>query len=340
MKSGSNGSLLDERSKTAGFTGHALCLDYFGAPSPEEAAAGLPIHGEAGAADWSVHELLERENIGCRWNVHLPVAQLCFERTVRLRNQESVVYVEETVTNERAVDHACQWVQHVTFASPFLSPAESTLAVSAVHGITSPSGYEGGSLLADNQEFLWPYAPGRNVNGTTVDLRLPFSVKGRGFEAAVQLDSRREVEFLLAMNWKLRLGVGYCFRRQDFPWMAIWEENCARPDKPWNGNTQTRGMEFGTTPLAVGREQTLRRGNTLGIPTWCVIPARGKRTARYLFFLFVIPDGIHSIERVETKGNAITLGDGRADSSFSISGDGCEDFLLGDNGLNGMARCD
>src|SRR5260370_27884384 len=31
----------------AGYTGHALCLDTFGMPSPASAAAGLPLHGEA-----------------------------------------------------------------------------------------------------------------------------------------------------------------------------------------------------------------------------------------------------------------------------------------------------
>ncbi|MGH8638907.1 MAG: hypothetical protein ACREUZ_17365, partial [Burkholderiales bacterium] len=31
----------------AGIMGHNLCLDIFGGPSAEEAAAGLPVHGEA-----------------------------------------------------------------------------------------------------------------------------------------------------------------------------------------------------------------------------------------------------------------------------------------------------
>src|SRR5262245_65581943 len=34
----------------AGIMGHNLCLDIFGGPSPEEAAAGLAAHGEAGVA--------------------------------------------------------------------------------------------------------------------------------------------------------------------------------------------------------------------------------------------------------------------------------------------------
>lgn len=328
MAPGRAGSRLDEQLETGGFTGHALCLDYFGAPSPEEAAAGLPIHGEAGAERWNVHELAETGSAACRWTVHLPVAQLDFERIVQLPNQQSVVYVEETVHNKRHADHICQWVEHATFSPPFLNHADSTVAVSATLGITSPTEYEGGSLLAVNQEFSWPHAPRQGTDGVTVDLRRPFSAEGFGFGAAVELDPRRDVEFLLAMNWNLRLGVGYCFRREDFPWMAIWEENCARPGQPWNGNTQARGMEFGTTPFAVRGEKARRRGNIFGNPTWCVIPAHGQKTARYLIFLFAIPDGIHSIENVETEGDAIVLYDERAGSSFSVPALGCRDFLL------------
>ena len=40
--SGSDGKLL------AGILGHNICLDIFGGPSPEEAAAGLTAHGEGG----------------------------------------------------------------------------------------------------------------------------------------------------------------------------------------------------------------------------------------------------------------------------------------------------
>ena len=322
---------LEELSQTAGFTGHALCLDYFGPPSADEAAAGLPLHGEAAAKYWKVIQPTKTTEAVCQWNVQLPVAHLLFTRKIRLGDQESVVYIEESVRNQRGVDHACHWVQHATFSPPFLNAAESTLTASAQRGMTSPSGYEGCSLLANNREFLWPYAPCEADDEAAVDLRQPFAVKGRGAIAAIQLDPRRKVEYMLAMNWKLRLGVGYCFRRKDFPWMTIWEENCARQDAPWNGKTQARGMEFGTTPLPLGREETLRRGNLFDTPGWRVIPAHGTKTARYLLFLFILPEGMNSVETVEAKGDAIVFYDEHANPSLSISAHGCEEFLSDEN---------
>ena len=46
--SDSDGQLL------AGILGHNLCLDTFGAPSAEEAAAGIPVHGEASAVVYDI----------------------------------------------------------------------------------------------------------------------------------------------------------------------------------------------------------------------------------------------------------------------------------------------
>ena len=46
---GSNESQL-----LSGILGHNICLDTFGAPSPEEAAAGMPVHGEAPVVRYEV----------------------------------------------------------------------------------------------------------------------------------------------------------------------------------------------------------------------------------------------------------------------------------------------
>ena len=39
----------------------------------------------------------------------------------------------------------------------------------------------------------------------------------------------------LAFSPTARLAFGYTWRRADFPWMGIWEENHSRTAAPWNG---------------------------------------------------------------------------------------------------------
>ncbi len=307
----------------AAYTGHSLCLDYFGDPSAAQADAGLGTHGEAPVARWNVSE----QDQGCRWDIKLPAARLAFQRQIRLGEKESVAYVEENVRNEnRDQQHAFDWVQHATLGPPFLKEGESTLIASAKRGITWPLGYDDASLLAKDREFVWPYAPCEGVDRNT-DLRQPFSTTGRGFVAGVQLDPGRAVEYVLAVNWKMRLGMGYCFRLQDFPWMTVWEENFARQGAPWNGRTQARGMEFGTTPLPLGRDANLRRRPLFDTPTCCVLPAGGARTARYVLFLFEVPAHVTSIHDVAIQADAIVLLDPHSDPAIAIPAKGCQTFL-------------
>lgn len=317
---------VEVRKFLSSYTGHCLCLDYFGGPSAEQAAAGLSLHGEAPNARWNLLPPAAPGEALASWKVQLPSAQLAFEREIRLGVGESVAYVSETVSNEGGAEHAFDWVQHVTFGPPLLKEGESTLSASGKRGITWPIDYDGGSMLANNREFTWPHAPLASGKGFA-DLRQPFATKGLGLIAGVQLDPGREQEYVLAVNWKERLGVGYCFRRADFPWMTVWEENHSRLDTPWNGRAQARGMEFGTTPLPLGREETVRRGPLFDTPHQSVIPAGGKKTAQYLIFLFELPEGVDSIENVEAAGDAVVLYDQSGRPSLSIPAAGCGDFL-------------
>jgi hypothetical protein len=192
--------------------------------------------------------------------------------------------------------------------------------------MTSPFGYGGKSILPDNLHFSWPYVRRRVGNGTA-DLRLPFTEKGQGFLAGIKLDPERQIEVLLAINWRLHLGVGYCFRRRDFPWMAIWEENCARQNPPWNGNTQARGMEFGTTPLPLAANGGPPDKHFVDIPRGCSIAAYGKKTAHYMMFLFAVSAEMHSAEDAVPVGDAISIYDANGTASLSVPAEGCEEFL-------------
>ena len=63
--------------------------------------------------------------------------------------------------------------------------------------------------------------------------------------------------------------------------MGIWEENHSRTQAPWNGETFTRGMEFGVSPLPESRRAMIDRGRLFGVPTYRWIPARTKVAVQY-----------------------------------------------------------
>jgi len=311
----------------AGYTGHALCLDTFGMPSPAAASAGIPLHGEAASSPW--HFLHSAD--GCTGSVSLKSAGLHLERKLQLHANESVIYVTESVTNSSTESHTLHWVEHVSFGPPFLAPQGSALSASTHRSISWPLGYEGHSLLQDDTPFTWPLAK-RDDSPADVDLSLPFQQPGHGFVAASQFDLAREDAFIAAINWQMSVAVGYCFLRSDFPWLAIWEENCARTNTPWSGRTQVRGMEFGTTPLPLGHEETERRGPLFDTPTSITIAPNTSRTVRYLIFVTAVPQHWRNLDNVTLACDTLSLhGSSPASAlpeTISLAARGCQTFLL------------
>jgi len=290
----------------SGLVGHNLCLDYFGPPSDEEAKQGLSIHGEAPSIRWlKSGTQATSEYAALELTVRLPVAGLRFSREIKIRRGESVAFFNETVTNERKADHLFHWTQHVTLGPPFLDPRQSSVAVSATKGRTFPHGYEDKALLESSRDFRWPNAPA--LEGGFVDLTRSFIRPGRGFVVTVQLDPRREAEFIAAVSTQHGLLLAYCFSRRDFPWVAIWEENRARTGAPWSGRCQARGLEFGSTPFPVGRREAFACGPLFATPHFSIVPARGRVAARYVSLLAQIPDKFGGVRDIRLREGEIQV---------------------------------
>ena len=297
---------LTEGKLLSGIAGHNICLDYFGPPSQEETEQGLSTHGEAPSLKWrKTSERLRAGQLSLTLSVHLPEAGLEFSREIGLRANEPVVYFKETVTNERKLDHFFHWTQHVTLGPPFLTPEDTRAFMSATKGATSPDAYGNKALLEFWREFQWPIAPGSS--GGDVDLSRCLIRKGFGVVASLLLDPARDTQFVGALNTRERLLIAYCFRRADYPWVTIWEENCARENPPWNGRTQTRGLEFGTTPLPVTRREAFTRGPLLAAPTFATVPACGRVTVSYVAFLAHLPEGFSEVRDIRLSKKAVHI---------------------------------
>src|ERR1700722_2066649 len=172
----------------AAYTGHALCLDYFGMPSAAEAAAGLPLHGEAGFRRWSVAKKSIRDGeLKFVTRGAAPSAGLAITREILLRENETVAVVRETVANQNKRDRYFQCVQHATFGPPLLEENESVCIIPGTRSKTSSDDYDGNCALETDQEFQWPNAPA--ADGGTLDISQPFTRKGKGFVATTLLGS-------------------------------------------------------------------------------------------------------------------------------------------------------
>lgn len=269
---------LYEGKLIACIAGHNLCLGEFGGPSPAEAKVGLTCHGEAPVMPWRVlKRKVTARRLVFQYGCVLPVAQMRFVRTVTLEAGSSIVRIREVVANLARRDVPFTMCQHVTFGPPFVEPLETIFDMSATKGHTFPGKFGPRQRLKSDAPFVWPFAPG--VKGK-VDLRFVGRAPYGDFTANL-MNPKQEHAWFSALNPSFGLMVAYVWRRADFPWLGIWEENHDRKVSPWNGKTLTRGMEFSNSPFPVGLRNAVDRGNFQGQPTYRWLAAREKVTYDY-----------------------------------------------------------
>ena len=257
----------------AGIVGHNLCLDVFGGPSPDEAAAGITVHGEGPVEPYEITAADGLLRMSCR----LPLSQLAFER--RLELHDRTVRILETVENLSACDRPIAWTQHVTLGPPFLQKGVTRFRASATRSKVFESDFGSAAYLIPGAEFDWPFAPARG--GGLVDLRVFNGAPASSAFTTHLMDPRRECAFFAAFSPEHRLGFGYVWKSSEFPWLGIWEENLSRVHAPWNGATLARGMEFGVSPFPETRREMIDRSRLFGVPGWRWLPAKGRLSVEY-----------------------------------------------------------
>lgn len=257
----------------AGIMGHNLCLDIFGGPSIDEALAGLPVHGETSTTLFAV----EVRDGDIRMHGVLPVANLRVDRRITLADR--TVRICESVENLSAADRPVGWTQHVTLGPPFLEKGATEFHAPATRSMVFEGAVGPDDHLVPGAHFDWPLAP--RTTGGHADLRVCTRLPASSAYTAHLLDPARDEAFFVAFSPSARLAFGYVWRRADFPWLGIWEENHSRTADPWNGRTLTRGMEFGVSPMPETRRQMVERGPLFDTPTFRWIPARQRVDVEY-----------------------------------------------------------
>ena len=257
----------------AGIMGHNLCLDLFGGPSTEEADLGYTAHGEGSIVGYEIDEAQH----GLEMRAMLPLAQISFSRALQLHG--NFVRIRETLESLADFDRPIAWTQHVTLSPPFLDPATTTFRASMTRSMVA--GFDTGfdAYLKKDAEFDWPNAP-RKGGGIADLCQMHPAAPASGYTAHLA-DPTREDAYFIAYSPQYQLAFGYAWKRRDFPWMGIWEENCSRQQAPWNGCCVARGMEFGVSPFPESRREMVERGRLFDVPTYRWLPARGRQEVEY-----------------------------------------------------------
>jgi hypothetical protein len=204
-----------------------------------------------------------------------------------------VAKIRESVESLASFDRPIGWTQHVTLGPPFLERGVTQFRASAARSKVFEGEFGTDDYLQSGAEFYWPLAPGND--GTFKDLRVMNSAKVSSGYTAHLMDEAQPDAFFSAWSPSSKVAFGYVWKQADFPWLGIWEESHSRKGSPWNGNTLTRGMEFGASPYPESRRAAVERGRLFGAPTYRWLPARVTLRAEYIAVLRRSEEPIDSV---------------------------------------------
>jgi hypothetical protein len=258
----------------AGIMGHNICLDLFGPPSADDAALGLAAHGEGPVVAYD----LDTNGDALVARARLPIAGLDFERRLELRDR--ALAVRETLVNVSGAGRIIGWTQHVTLGPPFLQRGVTQFRASATRSKVFETRFGADDYLRQSAEFQWPYAP--RTDGGRTDLQVFNDAARSSAFTAHLMDRNRREAFFVAFTPAYGLAFGYVWKTEEFPWLGIWEENHSRVHAPWNGQTLTRGMEFGVSPMPETREAMIARRRLFGVPCGRAIAAGASLQVEYV----------------------------------------------------------
>jgi len=289
--------------------GHFVCVDGFGPVSKEEEAAGLPGHGEAHRVPWDVMSSgKENGTLTVQFAAALPLVQENLRRTLRIVDGESVIYIESELESLLAFDRPINWGEHATISGAFLEQGKTMTDMSATRAMTRS--YESEAVdppdhhnLADFKEFKWPMAP--TVTGALVDMRISPTVMPVMDQTTSLMDPSRELAYVTAFHPDRRALLGYVFRREEYPWIQIWDSY------PGGGRRSYRGMEFAVQPFDLTRREVIQMNSMFDTPTYRWLPAQAKITSRFIMFYTRVPDGFSQVDSVRLEHGAVTIEDRR-----------------------------
>ena len=285
----------------APYQGHFLCLGRWGPPSEGEIKAGLPNHGQVANILWKRKET-NRERI-LQMQAIAELEGLHIDRTIQLDEESPVYLVKEEVTNINPLGRFYNMVQHPTLCSPFLD--ESTIVdCNAKKGFNQAFDRKPEELTSK-----WPL--GKTEALSLINLRSPDNPYNSVFSFIT--DQEEKFSWITAYSLTNRMILGYLWKRNDYPWIHLWQH--------WKQNKiKYRGIEFGTAGIHKPFKEILSISSEIfGEKTTGYLDAGEKVTRGFLSFITKVPEGFEGVSRVNVTNDGIEIKSKKRDQNIFIT---------------------
>jgi hypothetical protein len=252
----------------SGLAGHNLCFPFWGNPSSSEVAAGMTFHGETNIRRW---QLANESCDGITLEVQLPESATKLQRQFRCRGH--ALHIDSHAVNLSSWDRPFGWCEHVTMGPPFVEGGFTRFDASLDRGFVT--GDFGGPNLT------WPEGLNPQLEPRRFDLSTFSEAPHKDLVNSFLVDPSRHRGFFTAFHPHFALLFGYVFRRFEFPWLNVWENN--------DEQLKTRGMEFSNTPHHGTMKALISSREIWGVPAYEWLDARSTITKRFIAFLHPVP---------------------------------------------------
>lgn len=269
---------MPENNKSgAVYQGHFLCLPRWGAPSEGEIKAGIPNHGQFANILWQSSP--QSNPLQLQMDADAALESMYVNRTITLSKHSAVFEVKEIITNAATRGRLYNMVQHPTLTAPFLKNL-IIINCNATKGFQQFSDY--------NKTFNYPVVQTGNLS---INLTSPITPCNSVFSFIV--NKKEEYGWITTYNAEYKLLFGYIWKREQYPWIHLWqhfEEN----------KIKYLGLEFGTAGIHQPFKKILEKGIIMfDTKTVEYIDADEKISRDYICFLYKASEEIKSIMKVE-----------------------------------------
>jgi hypothetical protein len=268
--------------------GHFVCLGRWGQPSAGEIKAGHPQHGQSAIIEW---EQVSETDRSAAMQVYAPLDALNTLRTLTMSQNTAAFEVVEKVRNIGQSSRLYNIVQHPTLAAPFLD-AQTLVDSNATFGINY-------NFETNPLQYAAEWPEGLCENGEVMNVTTPDIAHNSVFSYIVNADDTHG--WITAYSPASNLLLGYIWKREDYPWISVWQHFEADVIK-------YRGIEFGTTGIHKPFDEILQHDNSrlFGEATIHHIDAGEQVSRAYGCFLLQTDEGFAGVDNISLKnGNLI-----------------------------------
>jgi len=278
----------DNNKNGAPYQGHFLCLGRWGLPSDDEIKAGIPNHGEAANINWNI---IQQTTCKLKMQTTAKLEGLYVEREIILDESNPVFSVKEIVQNINPLGRLFNIVQHPTLAEPFLDN-QTIIDCNATIGFDQSKYRE-----AEKNSCRFPHV--KDDKGNVFNLNNPQQTYNSVFSFIIK--EQDNIGWVTAYSAKHNLLFGYIWKREDYPWIHLWQHF-------ENEKIKYRGIEFGTAGIHQPFNTILNTACDLfGEKTFAYIDTGEMISKKYFSFIHTTESYFTGVENIKIENDTIWI---------------------------------